>query len=431
MVTTAEVFGVNRNLPLNYVVRESADGQLIQSLARGEHLVIFGSSKQGKTCLRKRNISDGKVVAVNCSNKWQLADLHSAILKQAGFELTQSTSKATTGKAKIFAKISAKLFGSGTDGGIEGEHTSSSQKTTTPLELDPEDVNDVIKALDSVKFSKFIILDDFHYLPVETQQDFAVALKAFHEESNHCFVIVGVWLDENRITDYNGDLAGRIVSINADKWEDKELRKVISQGESLLGIRFRPAFVDQLLRECAGSVYIVQEACSQCCFSAGIHKTQPKLIEIGSTAIAQEIVSQIVEDQSSRYHRLMSQFADGPQNATLEIYRWLLLPIIHFKADKLRHGISLLEIKKLIIRFHPMGREIKSSDLDSTLESVAALQAERRIRPIVLDYDRTGQRLRVVDSGFLIWLQLQTAKELLAASGLKLKARPGSSSWLD
>lgn len=78
-----------------------------------------------------------------------------------------------------------------------------------------------------------------------------------------------------------------------------------------------------------------------------------------------------------------------------------------------------------------MGREIKSSDLDNTLESVAALQAERRIRPIVLDYDRTGQRLRVVDSGFLIWLQLQTAKELLTASGLKLKARPGSSTWLD
>lgn len=137
MVTTAEVFGVNRNLPLNYVVRESADGQLIQSLARGEHLVIFGSSKQGKTCLRKRNINEGKVVAVNCSNKWQLADLHSAILKQAGFELTQSTSKATTGKAKILAKISAKLFGSGADGGIEGEHTSSSQKTTNALGARP------------------------------------------------------------------------------------------------------------------------------------------------------------------------------------------------------------------------------------------------------------------------------------------------------
>lgn len=431
MHKTAEVFGVNRNLPLNYVERESADGQLIKSLARGEHLVIFGSSKQGKTCLRKRNMKEGRVITVNCSNRWHISDLHSAVLKQAGFELTQSTSKATTGQAKIVAKISARLFGSGTHGGVEGEYTSSTHKTITPLELDPEDVNDVIRALDSIEFNKYIVLEDYHYLPTETQEAFAIALKAFREESKYCFIIVGVWLDENRITDYNGDLSTRITSINADKWEDQELRRVMSEGGGLLNVRFNPGFVAQLLQECAGSVYIVQEACNRCCLSLGIHHSQAKPIVIGSADMAHKIVSAIVEEQSARYHRLLSQFADGPQNSLLELQKWILLPVIHYKADKLRMGISLAEIKRLIVRFHPIGREVKTSVLIFALESAASLQVENRIRPIVLDYDRTGQKLRVVDSGFLIWLQRKTAKELLAAAGLKLKTRPGQSSWLD
>jgi hypothetical protein len=40
-----EVFGINRDLPLNYVDRESADTVLINNLARRQHLVIYGSSK--------------------------------------------------------------------------------------------------------------------------------------------------------------------------------------------------------------------------------------------------------------------------------------------------------------------------------------------------------------------------------------------------
>lgn len=48
-----EVFGVSRDLPMNYVTRENVDEKLIDGLSRSQHIVIFGSSKQGKTSLRK------------------------------------------------------------------------------------------------------------------------------------------------------------------------------------------------------------------------------------------------------------------------------------------------------------------------------------------------------------------------------------------
>ncbi|MEV5012549.1 hypothetical protein AB0K74_44980, partial [Streptomyces sp. NPDC056159] len=44
--------------------------------------------------------------------------------------------------------------------------------------------------------------------PEETQKDFAVALKAFHESSSFTFIVVGVWLQENGLVQFNGDLSG-------------------------------------------------------------------------------------------------------------------------------------------------------------------------------------------------------------------------------
>jgi len=203
MNKTSDVFGISRDLPLNYVVRDSADSVLVENLTRDKHLVIFGSSKQGKTSLRKHVLEEKDYIVIHCSNKWSVSDINSAILKKAGFELTQSTSKATSGKSKILAKITASFFGSSAEGGAEAERERKEEIVRTPLELDPEDVNDIISALDSIKFTRFIILEDFHYLNTETQKDFAVALKAFHEESKYCFIIIGVWLEENRLTVYN------------------------------------------------------------------------------------------------------------------------------------------------------------------------------------------------------------------------------------
>jgi hypothetical protein len=95
--------------------------------------------------------------------------------------------------------------------------------------------------------NKYIVLEDFHYLSVETQKDFAVSLKAFHEQSSSCFIIVGVWLEENRLTVYNGDLTGRVISVNADKWSGEELEEVIHAGEALLNIQFSESFKQNLL----------------------------------------------------------------------------------------------------------------------------------------------------------------------------------------
>jgi hypothetical protein len=78
------------------------------------------------------------------------------------------------------------------------------------FEIDPEDANDVVGALKAARFKKFIIVEDFHYLAEEVQHPLAVDLKVFHENSNLVFIIVGVWLEADRLSVYNGDLSERI-----------------------------------------------------------------------------------------------------------------------------------------------------------------------------------------------------------------------------
>lgn len=418
MVKASEVFGISRDLPLNYVERDSADTKLVDNLARDKHLVIFGSSKQGKTSLRKHALNEEDAVVVHCSNKWSIADIHSAILKKVGFELTQSTSKTTSGKSKIFAKISATIFGGGAEGGAETEREEALTATKAPLELDPEDVNDIILALHSVGFNRYIVLEDFHYLPLDTQKDFSVALKAFHEESKYCFIIVGVWLEENRLSVYNGDLTGRLTPIDADKWEESELRQAIEAGEAHLNVNFSDEFVDELLKNCFNSIYIVQESCYQCCVANDVNSTLKQRREIGTRNQAEEIVTAVVNQQTGRFNSFITQFADGFQTTALEMYRWLLYPVLTADVGDLQKGLRLNSITKALQAKHPNGKELNPGNVTQALQSTAALQVKKSVKPIILDYDQTNLRLRVVDSGFLIWLNKQDRNELLDMIGL-------------
>ena len=378
----------------------------------------FGSSKQGKTSLRKHALNENDAIVVHCSNKWAIADIHSAILKKVGFEVTQSTSKTTSGKSKIFAKISATIFGSRAEGGAEAERAESETATKTPLELDPDDVNDIILALRSVDFSKYIVLEDFHYLPLDTQKDFSVALKAFHEESKYCFIIVGVWLEENRLSVYNGDLTGRLTPIDADKWEEVELRRAIESGEAHLNVRFSKPFVDELLNDCFNSIYIVQESCYQCCVANGVHTTLEEHREIGTKDQAEAIVTDVVNQQTGRFNSFITQFADGFQTTAWEMYRWLLYPVLTADVADLQKGLRLNAITKTLQTKHPNGKELNPGNVTQALQSTAALQVKKSVKPIILDYDQTNLRLRVVDSGFLIWLNKQDRSELLDMIGL-------------
>jgi hypothetical protein len=417
--TVDEVYGITRDVPLNYVTRTAVDNKFVENLTRQRHIAVYGSSKQGKTCLRKHCLKESDYIVVQCSDKWALEDIHSNILKRAGFKVTQSERKAVSGKNKILASVGGAVFGIGAKLAGEKEDSRVEERTVQELELDPTDVNDVIAALKSIQFSQFIVLEDFHYLPVETQKEFAVALKAFHEASNYTFIIIGVWLDENRIIVYNGDLTGRVVAVSADVWSRDELAEVVMSGARLLNVKFTEQFVNGLIPASFNNVYIVQEACRQALISKGITHTQSTLTEVGEGEDVNEIVKEVVSQQTGRYLSFITQFSEGFQTTRLEMYKWLLFPILTASAEKLEKGFKYNEIRQSLQSEHPSGESLNPGNLTQALQSVASLQVQKNIKPIILDYDETNRRLNVVDRGFIIWMQHQDREELLRSAELR------------
>ncbi|WP_313478300.1 hypothetical protein [Stutzerimonas kunmingensis] len=131
-----DVFGLSRDIPLNYVTREYADKKFLTNLRSQKHVVLYGGSKQGKTCLRKHCLAPDQYILVQCVNGLDSAGLNASILKRAGFEITQSQTKTAAGKNKVTAAFKAKLLDIGIElGGEKGTETQVSV-VTAPLELD-------------------------------------------------------------------------------------------------------------------------------------------------------------------------------------------------------------------------------------------------------------------------------------------------------
>lgn len=416
--TTDDVFGVNRDLPLNYVSRQEVDQKFIDSLARHQHIVIYGSSKQGKTSLRKNCLSDGDYVVVACQNKWSLAELHSAILKECGFSIRQSVEKNVSGKHKVVAEVEAKgkipLIAEGRGkGAYEYERQSGQKEVLTPLELDAEDTNDIIRAVNELDFKKYIVLEDFHYLPDETQKDFSFALKTFHEKSNISFIIVGVWREENRLIGFNGDLTDRVLSVDVDTWSSDSLSDVITEGGTLLNVDFDEKFTEQLLERCFDSVHLVQEVCRRACRDANVTATKDERQIVGLDVDTASLVADVVEEQAGRYRGFLQRFADGFQETDLQMPKWIIYAILCCDVGEWEKGVRLRRLSKFIKKAHPRGNDLNNGNITQILNSATSLQNKKGVRPLVIDYDSANTSLHVVDKGFLIWLSSQDMDDLL------------------
>jgi hypothetical protein len=386
---TADVFGVSRDLPITYVERDDVDDRLLDNLTRDKHVIIYGSSKQGKTCLRRHCLQDDDYILVQCQNTWDIGKLSETILKEAGCEVEISNARTSDGKSKLQVKAKGgfNLFGLGkaeAELGSEGEQGHSNTKSTEPFELDPSDPNDLVRALKGIDFKQFVVLEDFHYLPQETQEQFAFALKTIHERSKISFIIVAVWREENRLIVYNGDLAGRIISVDADAWSNDDLLKVVAAGEKKLNVQFSEQFKYSLIAHSLNSVYIVQDCCYKACKQYDVNETKEKQFLFPADFDANRLVSAVIHEQGARYTSFLTNFAAGFQDTQLNMYKWLLFPVVTADVKELEKGLSYRTIRNSIQSKHPEGVTLNPGNITQALISVPALQAKKNIKPFIL-----------------------------------------------
>lgn len=410
---TKDVFGIQRNLPLNYIERE-ADKVFVDSLNRDHHIVIFGSSKQGKTCLRKKNLTEDQYITVHCNHKMDLYQLNINILKQAGFNVQVSETKTINGKSKVSVGLGS-LFLAKADASLGSERVNS--KEFKPLELDPEDVNDILQALKSLNFNKHIVIEDYHYLKDETQVDFAIEMKAFHENSDFTFIIVGVWLEENRLIALNGDLSGRIKSVNADEWTEANLKELIKSGEDYLNVFIPDMDKDRLIEKSLNNVYVVQEVCYELCKENNVFEQRDIKFTLDCNSL-DSLISKVISQHSGRYNNLINNISEGFQSTELEMHKWIMYAILKSNIENVERGLKRSEINTLLQSEHPRQSLLNPGNLTQALKSITSLQVKKNTIPIIIDYDSSNLKLSIVDKGFIIWLSDQDRDQLIRELGL-------------
>ena len=403
-----DVFGIGAGKLETYVER-GADLDFKKWLESKKHIVLHGSSKQGKTSLRKRYLSGDDCVVVSCQSSWNLAQLYLSILRRAGCHPVLTEERSTSGHNSIRMQVGLPGVGHLDVGGQPGEQERAEYRYRA---VDPNDPNDIIDGLNAINFNKWIV-EDFHYLPPETQQEFATHLKAFFDESKIRFLLIAIWIGRNRITSL-GDLTGRVVPVDADFWPKHELRQVIERGERALNIRFEPACKDEIINVADGSVYVVQSVCYGLCQLEDIFERQSKMVTIGRDYAVGPIVEEAVAQLSAHYQSFLQAFAQGNQATRLEMHKWILYAVLTADPDKLRTGLRFADIEKAIRRRHPQGSTLASNSLRNALHKVDELQWTKNIKPFVIDYDEASKRLYIVDKSFYLWRKHQKLKELLS-----------------
>ena len=121
-----EVFGTQRDVPLNYVERDDVDEELLYNLERDRFVEIHGGSKQGKTCLRIHCLSDKEHAVISCQYNRSFEELMISILKGIGFQTERLREKSTSNHTKIRAKATAAIPGFG-----GGSASAEASKNTT------------------------------------------------------------------------------------------------------------------------------------------------------------------------------------------------------------------------------------------------------------------------------------------------------------
>ena len=411
---TDNVFGAvtKNNIVESYVEREKVDGDFKQALKLNKQIVIYGSSKQGKTSLINKHLTTENITKIDCSPITKLKHIYSSILRQNNVQIITTESEQETksteigGSAKVKFKIplvtDVEAGGSGTRN-IENSHNQESEHITYDL----NHAQDIVEILNKNNFDKYIVLDNFHYLEEDVQRDFAFDLRIF-QENNIKFIILGIWRERNRLSQFNGDLQDRLVEVPVEPWERHDFEEVLKKGSKSLNTETSEIFA-MLVESSFDSIGVFQELCKEAHLAANVLHTLDRKKSITEENVKTAILKK-VEDYSSRHIRSFETFADSPGRARsgkiplfIPYYFIRVLLCADFKI--ISKGLTRKYLHERIMNIHHRPSDVRSSDMKNFLHSLSKYQFSKNIKPALFDFDPSINTLKIMDSTLYFFLR--------------------------
>lgn len=406
-IFTQRVFGISNAYLDSYIDRPDVDELFKDGMNSDKHIIVYGSSKQGKSSLIRQHVLDDKKITVDCTPRTTLVDIYKSILRQLHVELEETKTSesrnevSANGGAKFKLKIP--FFGEGeanANVGAKNQNGVSIQFKNIEINLAlAQDVSEVIK---ECSFKGRIIIENFHYLPLEIQKELSFELRTF-EDNNILFVILGIWRERNRLTQYNGDLIDRLIEIPVEPWTTDDFLKVIQEGEPILNVSFHLLY-DKITEIANGSIGVLQELCKHTCLKANVRKTN-----FGETVVLEdkhlnEAISVKVGDYSSRHMRCLEEFISG-DDTKLNLPFYFIQAVLEADLELYSSGISKSLLEKSINSKQENSVRIRTTDFNRFFNRLVEYQTRKEISPPLFDFDKGSQSLKIIDSTFIFFIK--------------------------
>jgi hypothetical protein len=406
---THEVFGIQPTISEHaYIDRGSLDREFRKLVDRQQtHIAIRGASKAGKSWLRQRVLSDP--ILVQCRLSYTTLDIYRDALARLDIRIELETTTTKTIKGKISAsgeagfKLIAKVTGSGE---IAGEH-----QTTNKDKAVGKDVNDLEFIASLIRASgRMLVIEDFHYLPVDEQRRFGFDLKTLWDYKTFA-VVVGVWISENMLITLNPDLSDRIEELSVT-WQQAELKQVFLKGCSKLNLRPTDRTADSLAQISYESVGLLQKLALRLLddelgiSEAALDGTE---LVVDKPEAVNDAAMHVAEQLNQLYQAFAKRVCDGirsRKNST-GIYAHGMAAVMAASDADLSSGYSA---KAIFAVAHAKQPRIQLGNLKAALTRFPELQVDSDGRGLVLAYDSQDEKVSVVDKQLLLYRRFATVK---------------------
>ncbi|GAB3996017.1 hypothetical protein [Nocardioides marmoraquaticus] len=398
MPALASVFGLSADPAFTYIDRGDLDQRFQYAWSLNGHVVIHGGSKQGKTWLRQRALSEDEVLVVVCLPTTSATQLLEQTLSLLGVRSTlrSAESHSVAGEIDVSAagELGARVIGKlKTKLGIKVQGSKSSTEESVPIGRTPGDLSWVALVIEESGRSP--VFENFHYLTSDVQREFAYILRAFLDYNVPC-VITGVWAQSNLLDSHNGDLEGRVEELEL-LWSADDLDQVVERGSEALNIRFDPEVRASLVADSYQNVGLLHRLSAETCLEHGIRESSDGDVRVLDRFEAfNSARTRVARALGNRYITIMQRLCDEDS-----IYEDALRVMAAASDVEHNAGFPLTQLPTLMSGAG--GKRHTRPNIKRKLSVIEAVQSSLEIEPPVFAWDVASNRLFVVDPSFLFF----------------------------
>lgn len=212
-----------------------------------QHIVVYGASRQGKSWMVERYCPN--FIRVGCDAKNTREQIFKSILLELDViigEKTVDSGQDFSGDLKVSIKGQASIpfvakGEAGAEGTLHGGHYKNEQLSY--LNIDLKNQSEVINAIKLKLDNRFIVIENFHYLNVETQKHLASSLREFLYHDIRT-IIVGIWKETTKLASFVSDLSDRCEYFDIGDWIKEDLISIVDKGNDAMN-----TIIDEKIRD--------------------------------------------------------------------------------------------------------------------------------------------------------------------------------------